>query len=83
MVEWLKEALGGMGGEGMTEGLRAYLERSFDAVYSGVKSAAVKSGDTVNEIAPSSASATGQIPFIQNAINQHVDGLMISIAPRS
>ena len=24
-----------VGGEGMTEGLRAYLERSFDAVYSG------------------------------------------------
>jgi phenylacetate-CoA ligase len=23
------------GGEGVTEGLRAYLERSFDAVYSG------------------------------------------------
>jgi rhamnose transport system substrate-binding protein len=52
----------------------------FDAVFSGVKSAAAKTGDTVNEVAPSSASATGQIPFIQNAISQHVDGLMISAA---
>jgi rhamnose transport system substrate-binding protein len=50
----------------------------FDVIYSGVKAAAAKTGDTVNENAPSTASATGQIPFIQNAISQHVDGLMIS-----
>lgn len=50
----------------------------FDTIFSGVKSAASKTGDKVNEVAPSTASATGQIPFIQNAISQHVDGLMIS-----
>jgi rhamnose transport system substrate-binding protein len=52
----------------------------FDVVYSGVREAAAETGDQVNEIAPSSASATGQIPFIQQAIAQRVDGIMISAA---
>ena len=50
----------------------------FDTAFAGAKLAAKANGDTVLQVGPANADAAGQVTFINNLIQQHVDAIAIS-----
>ncbi|HVA89047.1 MAG TPA: rhamnose ABC transporter substrate-binding protein [Chloroflexota bacterium] len=50
----------------------------FDTAFAGAKLAAKANGDTVLQVGPATADAAGQVTFINNLIQQHVDAIAIS-----
>jgi rhamnose transport system substrate-binding protein len=50
----------------------------FDTAFAGAKMAAKENGDTVLQVGPVNADASGQVTFIKSLIQQHVDAIAIS-----
>lgn len=55
----------------------------FDTMANGAKEAAAEFGGTVTSVGPSEGTPTGQIPYIQTATSQGVDGIIISANDKS
>jgi rhamnose transport system substrate-binding protein len=50
----------------------------FDTAFAGAKLAAKANGDKVLQVGPTNADASGQVTFIKNLIQQHVNAIAIS-----
>jgi len=50
----------------------------FDIAFAGGKQAAASNGDTVKQVGPTTADASGQVTFIKSLIQQHVNAIVVS-----
>ncbi|HEX8918617.1 MAG TPA: rhamnose ABC transporter substrate-binding protein [Chloroflexota bacterium] len=50
----------------------------FDTAFNGGKMAAASSGDTVKQVGPTAADASGQVTYIKSLIQQHVNAIVVS-----
>ena len=50
----------------------------FDTAFAGAKQAAKANGDTVKQVGPTAADASGQVTFIKSLIQQHVNAIAVS-----
>ncbi|MFI5268963.1 MAG: rhamnose ABC transporter substrate-binding protein [Chloroflexota bacterium] len=50
----------------------------FDTAFSGAKQAAAANGDTVKQVGPATADASGQVTYIKSLIQQHVNAIVVS-----
>ena len=50
----------------------------FDTAFAGAKLAAKEHGDTVLQVGPATADASGQVTFIKTLIQQHVNAIAVS-----
>ena len=50
----------------------------FDTAFAGGKQAAASDGDTVKQVGPTTADASGQVTYIKSLIQQHVNAIVVS-----
>lgn len=50
----------------------------FDTAFAGAKQAAASNGDTVKQVGPTTADASGQVTYIKSLIQQHVNAIVVS-----
>ena len=50
----------------------------FDTAFAGAKLAAKLNGDTVKQVGPTTADASGQVTYIKSLIQQHVNAIVVS-----
>jgi rhamnose transport system substrate-binding protein len=50
----------------------------FDIAFSGGKQAAASHGDSVKQVGPTTADASGQVTYIKSLIQQHVNAIVVS-----